>query len=192
MLDLQNHLVQDDPAEIPSMSIALTAARRHCEKYCDRQFITATYRMTFDMFPAEFNYRIGYFRDSPECEIQIPKPPLQSITSFKYINPDGIETELDPAVYEFDNNCEPGIVRLKPDQVWPSYKFVRNGIKIEFKAGYGDTDEAVPENIRAAILLVAAHLYEHRETEVTGTITQQLKFSYETLLNLERRNIRVV
>jgi uncharacterized phiE125 gp8 family phage protein len=115
----------------------ITAARIYCEHYLKRQFITATWEYRLDRFPP--------------WEIELPLPPLQSITSVNYVDVGGVTQTIDPANYLVDIYTE--AARLTPayNSFWPtSTRYQNNAVVIRFVAGYGDAAE-VPETIKTAI-----------------------------------------
>jgi uncharacterized phiE125 gp8 family phage protein len=138
--------VADEDAQVLA---AIFAAREHAETFTGRAFVTQTWELLLDAFPAG-------------REIELPFPPLQSVTSVKYIDPDGAEQTFAAANYHVDAVSTPGRVRLKPTAFWPSIADQPNAVTVRFVAGYGGT-AAVPFTIKAAILLVVGHLFEHRE-----------------------------
>ncbi len=136
-----------DDARITSL---IKTARRICEQFSNRAFITQTLLAYLDDFPAD--------------EIELPMPPLVSIGSIKYTDTDGNQQTVSADVYTLDTAAEPGIVRLKYNQSWPTTRGDANNVIIEFTAGYGDASK-VPEEYKDAIKLQAEYLYEHCESK---------------------------
>lgn len=159
--------ISDDDALINNL---IAAARRHIElTLCNRAFIT----QDWDYFLKEF----------PEGDtIEIPLPPLQSVTSLKYKDKDGVETILPTTEYIVDANATPGRVILAYGKSWPSFTpYPSNPVAIRFKAGYGAAT-AVPEEIKQAIKILVGHLYEYRELVVIGTILHEIPFTVYNLV----------
>ena len=129
----------------------ISVARLHVEgTELNRALVTQTWDYYLQDWPAT-NY------------IEIPLPPLQSITSIKYTDYLGAESTMSSSDYLVDTIAEPGRVYLKWDKSWPSASLqVVNPIVVRFVAGYGAAS-AVPEPIRQAILLAIGSLYENRE-----------------------------
>jgi len=122
----------------------ITAARIEAESFLERALVTQTW---------------DYFRDNFEDEMEIPLPKLQSITSIKYIDSDGVQQTLSSSVYSVDTAAEPGLVRLAYGQSWPSVRGQANAVTIRFVAGYG-TPEDAPETIKLALKMMVANSYE--------------------------------
>jgi len=138
----------------------LMAAREWAESFTQRQFITATWELWLDYFPT--------------WEIKIPKAPLISVVSLKYLATDGTLTTLDPSLYLVDNPAGPeaqqGAVLPAYQQTWPVTRRQENAVKIQFTAGYGAAAANVPFAIKRGIYIKAAELYQRREEQVAGTI----------------------
>lgn len=119
-----------------------------------RALCTQTWELVLDRFPCG--------RD----RIRVPLPPLQSVTSIKYIDPDGAEQTLDTGAYVVEPAAEPGIV--EPVSSWPSTKSRVGAVRIRFVAGYTSA-ALVPSGIRSFLLLLIGALYENREASIVGT-----------------------
>lgn len=89
--------------------------------------------------------------------IKIPLPPLQSISSVKYIAIDGSEATLDASDYRIIPGNPPSIEILSSVSL-PAVSCRDDAVRVAFVAGYGDDPEDVPEPIRMAITLMVAHL----------------------------------
>jgi len=109
-------------------------------------------------YQSDYYYQGGYgqpYRQSPG--IPIPLPPLQSVTSVKYLDSDGVLQTLDPATYVTQNGAPSHIV-LANGASWPSISTLPGSVIIRFIAGYGDKGSDVPETVRTAITLQVSHL----------------------------------
>ena len=102
------------------------AATTHIQNTCNRQIAPATYVYKFDEF------------GEAEC-IELPRPPLQSVTSIAYLDTDGNSQTYSSANYSVDTGSEPGRVILNETASWPTTQTVPNAITITYRAGYGST-----------------------------------------------------
>ena len=150
----------------------IKTARAHLEGTYNICCITQTWKMYLDRFPDE---------------ITIRKRPVQSITSVKYLDQDGVEQTLNQNVYQ--SNLHGFLARITPtfgQRTWPPVKTgTYNAVIVEFIAGFGDDPEEVSSNIIAALMLHAGTLYAHRETIVVGPPIAHLN-AYEALIFTER------
>jgi uncharacterized phiE125 gp8 family phage protein len=170
----KQHLKVDLADEDAYISGLIILAREHCESHQGRAYVTQTWDLTLDCWPA------GDW-------LKIPKPPLQQVNSIKYRMADGVEYTMDPSWYAVDPKSQPGRLALRKGRCWPSGELWPLGaITIEFVAGYGGA-EAVPQRPKHAMLLLIGHWHEHREAVLTGSISKELEFAVCTLLGPDRR-----
>lgn len=167
------HCRVDHNTEDTLITNLITAARIYCEKQQNRAFITQTWYLYLDRFPNK-DY------------IDIPLPPLQSVTSVLYYSTDDTENTLLTDDYDVDINSFVGRVHLKYGKTWPS-EVLRpsNAVKIEIICGYG-LAAAVPQNIKQAMLLLIAHWYGNRESVMVGAVSKPLEMAVDALLGFER------
>lgn len=125
----------------------VTAARQKVEQQTGLAMITQTWRMSLDEFPC--------------WEIELPRSPLQSVSSVTYVDHDGVTQTVSASDYAVDASIRPGTVEPAYGEAWPSARCQPNSVQVTFVAGYGSAS-AVPAPIKAAIKLTVASLYENR------------------------------
>lgn len=160
------HLRVDHTADDTLISLYIAAARNDCEEWTARAFVTQTWELVLDEFPVD--------------EILLPRPPLQSVTSIKYDDTDGMEQTLATTEYDVDTVSQPGWV-VPVTTGWPASTFQGiNSVRIRYVAGYLNADSPadltsnIPQSIKSAILLQLGRLYESREDVIVGTIANKL------------------
>lgn len=121
-----------------------TAAGNLIEKRCRRAFVTQTLTLTLPDWPGD--------------GIELPRPPLQSVTHVKYYTGDTLTT-LSSSTYHVETAPAPGRVTLKDGQSWPSIDTRPDAIEIQYVAGYG-AQGVVPEQLKAAIRLQLESFWE--------------------------------
>jgi len=145
--DFKAHARIDVSDEDDLIEALVMAAREQTELVSRRALITQTLALTLDSWPG--------------CAIDIPRPPLQSVSSIGYTDTAGDAQTLASDQYVVQTARERLV--LADGASWPD-RLARSVITVTFVAGYGDAADDVPERYRQAILLLAAHWYEHRET----------------------------
>jgi len=135
----------------------ITAGREQIEDITGRQLLTATWDYCLNAWPQE-DY------------IKLPFGNLQSVTSVKWKDTDGTETTLvagtDYLVETNGDQC--GRLVLPHGVSWPTDTlYPSNPVTIRFMAGW-TTAALVPFKIKAALQLICADLYEHREAQNIG------------------------
>lgn len=142
---LREQLRIDLENEEALLGLYLAAAREHAEGLTRRAFMTQTLELLLDAWPAH-------------NLLKLPRPPLQSVTSVKYLDKDGVESTWTD--YQVDARSEPGKLYFKTT---PSTALYPSGaIAIRYVAGYASA-EAIPQSILQAMLMLVGHMYENRE-----------------------------
>ena len=143
------HLRVDNSADDVLIGTLITAARVKGEAAARRAFITQTLEATFDDWPSSCH--MGGL-------LPLPRPPLQSVTSVKYFDENGVEhTWTD---FQVDTRSEPG--RLYFVSLPTETLFFSGAINIRYVAGWGNA-AACPEPIKQGILASVAYWYEMRD-----------------------------
>lgn len=146
----------------------IAAARQYAETtILWRALVTQELELVLDEFPVKGTWRSFYVDyKTPKNEILIPRPPLQEIISVKYTDSDGTEHDFED--YIVDDESEPG--RIVPEKQWPTDNlYPVNAVRIRYKAGYGEPED-VPQQIKQALHLLVADMYEVRQTVVDGRL----------------------
>lgn len=171
-------IVTSDPAAAEDALITrlIKVARRQCEKFQRRVYITQTWDLFLDRFPTRHHE-----------VLEVPKPPLISVTSIQYkASGDGTLTTMAETDYIVDTLSQPGRIALAYGASWPWVYEEIQAVQIRFVAGYGAAAD-VPDDIKQAILMAVVDLYEHRgDSEVSPRVKERI----EELLWLDR-NLRI-
>ena len=114
--------------------------RENTENWLGRALIEQSITLVMDFWP-----------DEPY--IELPRPPLISITSYQILAEDDSGTDYDSDNYMIDTISEPGRLIIK-DGSTPPYNYDRYyaGHKIIYKAGYGTETTDVPAGIKLGML----------------------------------------
>lgn len=151
----------------------IAAARRWCEKIDRRAYLTQTWQLWLDAWPAG-------------NEITLRKPPLQSVSSIVYYDDADTATTLAASNYYVDTVSEPGRVVLRSTASWPSTTLRdANGVCVTFVAGWAAAAD-VPQPIRQALRLIVGHWYENREAASLGAVSREIELGARALLDIER------
>ncbi len=179
-------------------TVAIAAAKEWAENYTGRALITQTWKVFLDRFPGQAcpfpsTHHVARWPDGRRAalHIEIPKPPLQSITHIKYLDGDGVQQTWSPTLYEvdppagapFDPFCQAYRVRPKAGQGWPIALARPASVEIQFVCGYGDDAADVPAKLRAAMLVMVAEQFERREMVVVGNIVNAAPLNAKYLAN---------
>jgi hypothetical protein len=176
----------DGSEEDAYINTAISVAREWAEEFTNRALHTQTWVATFDSglltksryFSCPSSNRL--FSLLPDSGlVELPRPPLQSVTSVTYIDSDGAEQTLSTANYTVDILSAPGRIQFTD---MPNIKAVLNALKITYVAGYGDTAGTEPSRFKQAVLYMVNHFYENRLPVVQGPISSTVDMTAEWLL----------
>ena len=131
----------------------IETARGMVEDYTGKSLLTQSWDMIIDAAP---------------YSIDLPRPPLQSVTGVYVTDDDGVETPVDASLYRVDTFSTPGRVFLKPGQCWPSYTDIA-GFRVRYVTGY-TTVALVPRGLKSAIIMLVSYLYNN-PGDTRGTVT---------------------
>ena len=175
LAEMKMHLRVTNTLENDYITALIGAARDWAEAFTRRSFVKTTYKMSLDYFPS--------------CPFYLPRSPLVSIDSIKYLDEDSTEQTVASSVYGSDDaDSIPVRVFLKSEQSWPSDVLNQlSAVSVTFSTGYADdTSEAVaadvPKSIVAAIHRLVGSWNENREEVVVGMTASKVPGTVERLL----------
>jgi hypothetical protein len=169
----RRHCRIDNTDDDDLLAIYITTARLLAENYLARALITQTLAYVVSQSPPTGGWPVTLmapiilplwlpFELLYQRPLELPRSPVQSITSVTCTNADGTVTSLVLGTgYSVDTAISPARVLFGPGyQPLPE-----QDVTVTFVAGYGDGSAAVPQSILTAILFTTAWLYEHRGDE---------------------------
>ncbi|MDP3526526.1 MAG: head-tail connector protein [Hoeflea sp.] len=153
LAELKAHLRIDATDEDALIEGLIRVARAHLEAVTGVALMSQGFRLLLDDWP----------RGSV---IQLMKTPVQTIDGILVYDADGVAQDLALSDMLLDATARPArlVIKERPRPGQPI-----NGVEIEFTAGFGSALEVPPE-LKRAILVHAAHLYEFR-----GAVTPEMQ-----------------
>lgn len=161
--ELKHHLHVTWDEENDRIEDLALSAEQTVEDELSKALTTQTWVLRLDRFPC--------------YEMRLPRPTvgkgpfLASLTSVQYLDGDGATQILGGSVYTVDSTSRPARIHLAYNQVWPVTRDIPNAVIVTYVAGK-TTGEAVPENVRDAIKLIAGELYMNRERSAVEVLRQ--------------------
>lgn len=128
-----------------------------------------------------------YLPSWPACrEIELRLAPVMSILSVTVKVADGSVVTVDPARYRLLAAATRPTLLLDDALPWPGQE--PDAIAITYRAGYGETAEALPPPLRSAILLMVGDLYRYRATATLGAAMEvPMSMTVNSLISPFRR-----
>lgn len=156
--DAKDHLRIDPDVDEDDLVYALVkAATQESQRFTNRQFLEASYKLYLDDFPD--------YDDEP---ILIKRVPVSSIEKIEYVDPDGVSQEYTD--YQSDLVGEPARITAGVTSSWPDAQDDKlNAVSVEFKAGYGKSVADVPGPIVTAVKMWVNYLYDNRSGITVGS-----------------------
>ncbi len=147
------HLRLDGSAEDTLIASLILTSRLHLEAALGFALISQNWTLLLDAWP--------------DGAVTFPIRPVLSVVSARVLSATGTPTVLAASDYVLDGaSLAPRLVRSGTG--WPQPGKAATGIEIAFTAGFGTLATDVPASIRHALLLLAAHWYEHRDPMEIG------------------------
>ena len=183
--EAKSHCRVDHTADDTYIDTLIATARRWCEDYRNTTAFTTTWTLKLDCFPS----RDSYYGSLETGRIDLPMPPVASVTSVAYIDDNGDSQTVSASDYTLDNS---GTLRasIYPAHgvTWPSTRAQRGAVTVVYVAGAAATG-AIPPTFKHAVKLLVGHWYENREGVLTGTISKEIEFSVKALLDMEDASV---
>ena len=152
--------VATDDTDITAL---IKTARLMAETHTMHALVTQTLELVLDGFP--------------DGGIVVPMPPLQSVTSIKYIDEDGVQQTLSALLYSVDTNTVPGLITPAYGESWPATRDEINAVRVRFVAGFGAASD-VPEDIKSWIKITVGTMYDNPQGLVVGQTVASVPSRY--------------
>lgn len=160
LADAKAHLRVTHNDEDALITGLIATARQAAESRTGRALVTQQWRQTLDAWPTD-------------GVIELDRPKLLSVESVSYLDSDGARQTLDSAAYQIVADTLIGLVQPAYGTAWPACRETPGSIRVDYTAGYGSA-AAVPQPIKAWMLLALATWYAQREALVTGAAAAEL------------------
>ena len=138
------HLRVDGTDEDALINGLISAAREACEDRIEGTVPVTGWKLTLDTFPDA---------------IKLPRGPVASVESVKYLDANGVEQTLSPADYLVDTVSTPGYIVPAYGKEWPTTRDQINAVTVDYTAGNATPTHA----LKAWMLLAIGEMYANRE-----------------------------
>lgn len=171
--DSTSPLVLDVDYEL--LQTFIDAASDVIEQLAATAMITERVLLTLDFFPGQadprqlLQYQLGYAYDwapwwwsgfQTKDSIELVRRPVQTSPApvVTYNDANGVLQTLDPSTYTVGSNK----ITLNVGSTWPITDRRQDCVQIAYTAGYSSTADAVPSQLKLAVMFLANHFVENR------------------------------
>ena len=172
LADFKQHARITETAEDATLTRYLVAAQRTVEGLVDRALGEQKLLLVLDAWPED-----GILR--------LPRPPLVSVESVKYLDTAGVEQTVLATDYVVDKGGLQGAV-FRIGTTWPEVLAVPGAIRVAFTAGAA---AAAPPEALQALILLASHWSENREPVNIGSTPADVPFTVDALVAIARWHV---
>ena len=166
------------------IQVYINAATNYFEEQTGRQLLTATREAWLNAFP--FIGASGAY-----ARIELPKPPLQSVVTVKYIDSSGVLQSYQGGsplanLYTISAPVGPyaarGFVEPIAGGVWPIARAETGAVRIRYTCGYGATMDTIPPLIRGVLCFLVGHFDTFRSAGVEAAVSE-LPFGVKQMMD---------
>ena len=153
LVEAKEWLRVDGTDQDTTVTALIKAATEWAENYTRRAFVNRDLDVTFAHFPAV------------HVDMYLPQPNATALTALTYVDGDGTAQVYDIADTTLEEST--GLLRVNADAVedWPQAVFSVNAL---YTGGYGPDASTVPEEIKTAIKIAIAQMFEVRVDQTFG------------------------
>jgi uncharacterized phiE125 gp8 family phage protein len=162
------HLRVDHDSDDTLILALVQAARESVESYTGRTLVSSSY--------------YGYADTVDAYGWELTKCPVTSVTAITYKDENNAAQTWAATNYILNSTRTPARIGLSDSSTTPSTYGGNHDWTIEFICGYANAAQ-VPAAIKAAMLLMLGHLYEHRESVVIGVTASEVPMTVKYLLD---------
>jgi len=112
--------------------------------------------------------------------IELPKPPLSSLTSVKYYDDDNALQTLASSEYIVNDYDEPTTINKLSTINYPSTFDRPDAVLVRYQAGYPDA-ASVPAMVKQAMLMIMTDLYDNRSSITNPSFTTKVEWTPQIL-----------
>lgn len=137
LAEAESYLRQEETNDDALIQELIGDAREYAEDVLAEQLVVATWKLTLESFAdRHWAYRSQKSYGTYCPEIWLPKPPLVSVSSVKYVDTAGVQQTLATTDYQVDAVSIPGRIVPAYGKSWPTTRNQPNAVEITYLAGY--------------------------------------------------------
>ncbi len=170
LVEAKGFLRIEDSAEDALISTLIGAARLHIEGVTGRALLAQSWRVVLDGWP---DNRV----------VKLPVGPFISLTEISAYDEGGGVHPIGVAQFF----AEPDRLLLPVNVAGMPGLRERQGLEIDYVAGFGSEPGDVPADIRQALLVLVAYWFEHRDAVIVAGSGSVVPTGFDLLVSRHRR-----
>lgn len=140
------------------------------------------------VLPATYQYVRTGWGHQPIC---LPMSPVRDVTAVRYLDEDHVEQDLPGTDWYWTPTREGADLWFGEGVALPGLSPRAQSVRVDFTAGFNlpaeqgsgvDHELDQPPDLVLAILFLVGHWDAHRESIITGTIVQEMRQTFEFLI----------
>jgi uncharacterized phiE125 gp8 family phage protein len=163
LAETKSWLREDGSDEDQLIQALIVSARMTLEAYTRRFFVTQSWRLILDAWPA--NVRTA-------SSLAIPFAPFQSVSAIRVFDANDNAQVVPPSTYRAPAANDGGRLIFNAAPQAPGRS--ADGVEIDIVAGYGALAAQTPEPLRRAIMSLAAHWREKRGDDADDALPRSV------------------
>ena len=152
------------------LTTLIGAARLHIEGVTGRALLAQSWRVVLDEWPAD-------------RQVRLPVTPFMAVTEINAYDADGAAHDVPLAQFL----SEPDRLLLPRTVAGMPVLRERQGIEIDYVAGFGSEPEDVPADLRQGLLMLVGYWFEHRDAVIVAGSGAVVPSGFERLVAGHKR-----
>jgi uncharacterized phiE125 gp8 family phage protein len=170
LVEAKAFLKVDDSAEDALIVTLIGAARLHVEGVTGKALLAQSWRQVRDEWPED-------------GVVKLAVAPFMSLTRIIAFDGNGVGHIVPLAQFE---SAPDRLILPRQLDGMPMLR-ARQGIEIDYVAGFGTTPEAVPRDIRQALLVLVGYWFEHRDAVIVAGSGAVVPSGFDVLVAKHKR-----
>jgi uncharacterized phiE125 gp8 family phage protein len=143
-----------------------------------------TQRAGAALAPQRWRYHVA--GPSSDGKLWLDVAPARALHALAYYNPAGTLVNANLAEWSLQSDEESWAYVVPVSGAWPALANRWDALQVEWEAGQANV-ALVPPELSQAALLLARHWYDNTSAVIAGSISKEIEFGVETLINTARR-----
>lgn len=124
-----------------------------------------------------------------ERYIELPRGPVESVTSLKYYDTSDVDTTWAASDYIVSLSEMPARIYLEESDVWEETRQRPDAVRVTYISG-ASSWSTLPTKVKPALMMLTAHQYTFRQPVLSGTTATELPWALRSNLQSIREDFQ--